>query len=106
MRPEKDRNFEQYLTQLVSLLKKMMKSFPLQGEGMGAFPKSGFPKEKESDANVNFFLFNFLPMLPEDLEEMEELLENQLSAEDELEILSTELNRADVEFLRKHGIRF
>ena len=106
MRSDKDRNFEQYLTQLVSLLKKMMKNFPLQGEGMGPLPKGGFPKGSDSDPSMNFFVFNFLPVLPEDLEEMEELLEAQLLADDEAEGFSTDLNGADQEFLRKHGIRF
>ena len=104
MKPDKD-SFEKYLNQLVRLLQKMMKSMPGEDGFQGALK----PDPKNSDQNLNIFLFNFLPMLPlapEELEEMEEFLDAQLSSEGTSDELTSELNSADKDFLRKNGIRF
>jgi hypothetical protein len=104
MKNDKDRNFEQYLSQLMKLLQKMIKNLPDQ-EGFTSPLKS----DKAADANFNVFLFNFLPMVPmspEELEEMEEILDAQSAAEDRGEELTCDLNPADKDFLRKNGIRF
>jgi hypothetical protein len=101
---DKDRNFEQYLHQLVKLLQKMMKNFP----GDEGFHNTLKP-EKGTDPNMNVFLFNFLPMLPvapEELEEIEEFLDAANGAEDGGEGLTCELSPADKDFLRQNGIRF
>ena len=104
MKNDKERNFEQYLGQLMRLLQKMIKNLPDQ-EGLPAPLKS----DKGTDASLNVFLFNFLPMMPmspEELEEMEEILDAQSGSEDRGEDLTCELNPADKDFLRKNGLRF
>ncbi|MFA6600447.1 MAG: hypothetical protein WC352_06445 [Candidatus Omnitrophota bacterium] len=104
MRYDKEPHFEQYLNQLVRLLQKMMKNLPGQDAKPGPVEP---PKGKEP--NLNVFLFNFMPMMqltPEELEEIEEMMDGPLGAEEEVLELDGELNSADKDFLRRHGIRF
>ena len=100
MNPEKDREFDHTLTQLIGLLKKLLKNIP-QG---GSFPS--LSAEKEGTVNLNLFL-TFLPLAPEEMDEFEEIYEQYFFQEDRpVEELSSELNPSDMDFLRRHGIRF
>lgn len=99
MNPEKDREFDQNMTQLIGLLKKLLKSVP-----QGGFPS--FSKEKEAGINFNIF-FTFLPLAPEEMDEFEEIYDQYLYQDERpAEELSSELNQADLDFLRRNGIRF
>ena len=104
MNPEKDKEFEQYINQLVQLLRKIMKHIPHQGKMQG-FPGM-FKTNKDGSLNMNICFFNFLPISPEDLDELEEYYENQLLGEDKDEELTSELSSSDLEFLKRHGIKF
>lgn len=102
MNPEKDREFDRHMIQLVRLLKKILKNIPSQG------PYSSLPfQSKESNINLNVCFFTFLPLTPEEWEEWEEIYDTYASQEEKLdEELSTDLSTADKDFLRKNGIRF
>ena len=101
MNSDKDKNFERSMKQLLSLLKKILKNLPSQG------PLSPMnPALKDSGVNLNLCFFTFLPILPEDWEEWEELYDTYLSGEEKADEFSSELSPADIEFLRRHGIRF
>lgn len=101
MNPEKDREFESNMNQLVRLLKKLLKNLP------GQPPFSHF-QGKPGDGNVhlNVCFFNFLPMSPEEFEAFEDAYEQAVFPEDKGEDLSRDLTPSDLEFLRRHGIRF
>ena len=99
MNPQ-DKEFENNMNQLVRLLKKLMKNLPGQ-----PFSKlQGKPGDGAMHLNVCFF--NFFPMGPEDYDAFEEAYEQSLSFEDREEHLSPQLSPSDIEFLRRHGIRF
>jgi hypothetical protein len=108
VKPERDKDFEQHLHQLMMLLKKMIKNLPCHADFSGALG-AGSPLGKPNAANMNVFLFNFLPLLPvspEEMNDLEGLLEEYLPVDEKEPGLSTELNLSDLEFLRKNGIRF
>ena len=53
--------------------------------------------------------FTFLPIGPEDLDEIDGIYDQYLAEEERAEnkpSLSADLNASDREFLRRHGIRF
>ncbi len=101
MNPEKDREFESNMNQLLRLLKKLLKNLP----GHPPFSHlQGMPGEGAMNMNVCFF--TFLPLSPEEFEAMEGAYEEGLFSEERGEDLSPELTPSDVEFLRRHGIRF
>lgn len=93
------KEFDQHMTQLVQLLKKIIKHIPL-----GAMPPVSGKEMKDNGVNINFCFFNFLPMTEEEMEEIDEMLD-QFGAEEERG-LSSGLNSADMEFLKRNGIRF
>ncbi len=98
-----EREFEQNINQLVHLLKKIIKNLPGQGTGFGQFPGNS----KDGNVQLNLCFFNFIPMTPEDMEELEEAYEEALSQEERKgEEVSGELSADDIEFLKKHGIRY
>ncbi len=102
MNSEPDKEFDRNLNQLIGLLKKILKGIPFQ---QGGFPQS-FSQNKESGINLNLF-FTFLPLAPEDFDELEEIYDQYLFSEDKTSAdLSMDLNPSDQDFLRKHGIRF
>ena len=102
MKSNPDGDFEQNINQLVHLLKKIMSSHPQAGqmpELQTLFKNQGI--------NLNLCFFTFLPMGPEDLDELEEIYEKFFMEGDKKgEELSTDLNPSDLEFLKKYGIRF
>lgn len=104
MNPEKE--FEQNMKQLMRLLKKIMMQYPMQGKDPVEMMK--FLKDiKDKSSDVNIFFLNMSPLSPEEFEELEEMLEGDFVGEHlKSGELKCELNSADQEFLRKHGIRF
>lgn len=102
MKPNRDGDFEQNMDQLIQLLRKIMKQEPNQGQ----FSKvqSLF---KEQGIHINFCFFNFFPVSDDEIDEFEEICDQFLSDEEKKpEDLSTDLNAEDVDFLRRHGIRY
>lgn len=102
---DENKDFDQNMNHLIYLLKKMIKGLPHFPQG--AMPK--FPKSKDGEINVNFCFFTFLPVSSDDLEEIDEIYDQYLAEEERAENkadLSGDLNASDLEFLRRHGIRF
>ncbi len=97
---EKDREFDQNLNQLIGLLKKLLKNVP---KG----PFQSFSGDKEAGINLNVNFFTFFPLSGEEMDEFEEIYDQYFFQDDKgAEELTTELNQSDVDFLRRHGIRF
>ena len=96
----KEEDFNQNMHQLVCLLKKILKNLPLQ-DSMPQLPSL----LKESGINVNLCFFTFLPISPEDLDDLEDLYD-PLWHEERAEDSGRELSADDREFLRRNGIRF
>lgn len=102
MNPEKDKNFEQNIQQLIGLIKKILKGLPLtQGQIPGLVSQ-----DKESGVNLNLCFFTFLPIPAEEIEEWDEIYDHLIMSDDKPEDLTMDLNSSDVEFLRRNGIRF
>ena len=97
MNPEKNRDFENNMNQLLQLLKKLLKNLP------GQPPISKFSGKSSEPVNLNVF-FNFLPLTPEEFDAMEEAYEQAMYPEDDE--WPADLTAADIEFLRKNGLRF
>ena len=100
MNPEKNREFENNMNQLMRVLKKLLKNLP----GQPPFPPFQ-GKSPEGGVNLNLCFFTFLPMSPEDYEAFEEAYEQSLH-EERADDFVPELTPSDVEFLRRNGIRF
>ncbi len=104
MSPDSGKEFDQNMNQLVRLLKKIIKGLPF-----GSIPSQSFPahnENKEAGINVNFCFFNFLPITDEEIEEMDAIYDQFLAQEEKSADFSPELSPSDVDFLRRHGIRF
>ncbi|MCM8775749.1 MAG: hypothetical protein NC930_05305 [Candidatus Omnitrophica bacterium] len=102
-----ENDFEKNMKQLVKLLRKIMAhQFP---DVPPAKQKSYF---EDSATQFNLFILNFLPLLPEDFDELEEYLGDALLEKEDWghkegsSDLKNQLSRSDLEFLRRHGIRF
>jgi len=103
MKSDRDKEFEENMNHLVQLLKKILMSQPSNSSQLSEL-QSLF---KGQGMNVNLCFFTFLPMFPEDFEELEEMCEQFLTDEDRRsEDMTTELSASDLEFLRKNGIRY
>lgn len=101
MRSKGEGDFESSVYQLIQLLKKILKTYPDQ------MKSSKFkPLLSEQGLNVNFFLFNILPLSEEEWDELEEIYERFMNEDASIEDLEMDLNAEDLDFLRKHGIRF
>lgn len=98
-----NQEFHQNIHQLIELLKKIVGHFP---SAMNGYASSGVPKGKEESVPFNLILFNFFPVSYEELDEWEEFYDQMTPSEDGLRELRPELSQADLEFLRRHGIRF
>ena len=98
---EKDENFSQNMRQLVLLLKKILKNLPTNHETLSQLA----PLLKDTGINLNLYFFTFLPLAPEDMDELEDFYD-PFWHEGKAEDLSGELNQDDLEFLRRNGIRF
>lgn len=93
------KEFDQHMTQLLQLLRKIIKQIP-----MGTLPPVSGKEMKDNGVNVNFCFFNFLPMTEEEMEQIDDMLD-QFGSEEERD-LSADLNAADRDFLKRNGIRF
>ncbi len=102
MNPEKDKEFDRNMSQLIRLLNKILKNLPSQG------PYASLPFQgKEPHINLNFCFFTFLPLTPEALEEWEEIYDSYGFQDGKSDgEISIDLSPADIDFLRKNGIRF
>ena len=103
MNPERDREFDQNMNQLIWLLKKILKTIPTHPQG--DFPHFASPS-KDGNIQLNLCFFTFLPIGPEDMDELEEIYDQYFFQDEKGEDLSGELNAADRDFLRRNGIRF
>ncbi len=96
-------DFDQNMSQLIQLLKKILMNHIPQGQQFQEL-QSLF---KDHSINLNLCFFTFLPMTPQELDEFEEIYERYLFDEDRApEDLTENLSPADLEFLRRHGIRY
>jgi hypothetical protein len=98
--------FEKNIMQLLSLLKKILKNHPQEDAQMANLFE---PKQMEKMV-LNLCFFNFIPMTPEELSELEEAyeeaLEKQAGGSDFCrEADDFNWNENDIEFLKRHGIR-
>lgn len=94
------------IAKLVALLKKILKNHPQTSEIANLM-------EQKKAFNLNMCFLTIVPMMPEEIEELEDLYEEYMAHVDELEMpiqkktrLEFKLNRDDVDFLKKHGILF
>ena len=100
---DSNKDFHQSMHQLVELLKKVILHLPFASKESSSFS----PSSKEQSVNVNFCFFNFLPMTPEEMDEFEEMYEDFLTGqEDKVSELKSDLSQADLEFLKRNGLRF
>lgn len=105
MNPEKDKEFDSNMNQLIWLLKKIIKALPSNG----SFPQMPGSSNKDGSVNLNLCFFTFVPMAPEELDELEESYEQFFAGDDKFERgeeVPFELSPADLEFLRRNGIRY
>ncbi len=101
MNPDKNKEFENNMNQLVRILKKLLKNIP----GQAPFPNFQAPSG-DGSVHLNLCFFSFFPISAEELDEFEEAWEQAYYPDEKGEDLSPELTPSDVEFLRRHGIRF
>ena len=91
--------FNHNMNQLIEILKKMLM------QGPASSLDHNFASAKDPHIQFNICFFNFIPLSTEDYEELEEAYEDYLSAQDD-KPLEQVLTPTDVEFLKRHGIRF
>lgn len=105
MKPEGNRDFDNNLTQLLQLLRKIIGSQIKNTPLTDLF--SPQTKNQGQNINLNLCFFSFFPMTPEELEELEAIYDDLEDAdEDAAEELKPELNASDLDFLRRHGIQY
>ena len=98
-------NMEGYIRKLLALLKKILKNHP-QGSGEIA------ELMDQKSFNLNLCFFTFLPMSPDDLDDLEDMYQDFLNQTGESmskgksSKIEFKLSSDDVDFLKKHGIRF
>lgn len=97
------------IKKLLTLLKKILRNHPAGSEQISKF----LDQKKDSNSlNLNLCFFTFVPMSPEELMEFEELYDDYLNDTEESSVYGSEikmefkLNTTDLDFLKKHGIRF
>lgn len=91
-------DFSENISELMKLLKKILKS--QKGESQDL---AGLLDKK--NINLNLCFFTFLPVTPEELDDFEVELQNDIELDDE-EAFSLELNNMDLDFLKKNGLKF
>ncbi len=97
------REFEQNMGQLLHILKKIISNLP-PGQQLPEFP---FPSNAAGQGiNLNLCFFTFLPISPEDLDELEEFYDQHHAYGENGDEIFQRLNPEDLDFLRRHGIRF
>lgn len=101
-----DKEFEQNMTQLMHLLKKIMSQYPMEGKSPAEMMK--FLRDmKDKGPDVNIFFLNMSPLSPEEFDEIEGMFEEGAMSEHfRAGELKCELNDDDQVFLKRHGIRF
>lgn|SRR3989338_8075055 len=96
------------IRKLLNLLKKILRNHPHGSEEVAKFLD-------QKSFNLNLCFLTFVPMSPEDLADFEDLYEEWMARSEEgLDAFSArgdakvefKLNSDDVDFLRKHGIKF
>lgn len=92
------------ITKLLKLLRKILKRHP-HGPELAKWMS-------EQPVNLNLCFFTFVPMTPEELEEMEDMYEDYMSRIEEghhekpAAKLEFKLSQDDLRFLKEHGIQF
>ena len=94
------------IAKLIQLLKKILKTHP-DGTELAKFMD-------QKSFNLNLCFLTFVPMTPEELEQLEDMYEEYLSRGDEaleapkkrVSKLEFKLSQEDVKFLKQNGIRF
>ncbi len=97
--------FEHHISQLLTLLKKILKSQP----GANGLNFKNVFDQKHSDPVVfNLCFLNFLSISPEDMEELEEAVSEAFdhSFETIQEADEFHWNQSDIEFLKRYGMKF
>ena len=101
--------FNHQMVKLLTLLKKALKSNKFSQEEV----KKIFGELKANNKdnfNLNVFFLTFMPIGPDELDELgsdfEEVFDEELEREEPEEELKFELSSNDHEFLKKHGIKF
>jgi len=98
------------IKRLLALLKKMMaqegaSSNMMQGQ---VPPELQQMLKNQKNVNLNLCVFAFLPIHPEELEELEDEFLEGLDADGaaEKDQLSEEITESDVDFLKQNGIKY
>ena len=106
MKFNSNEDFNKNVGKLLSLLKKMLKNQKIDNKELNEF----FGKK---DINLNLCFFTFLPFPLEELDDLDldELSEEGLKGvlnnkEHESDELKFEITNHDLNFLKKHGIKF
>ena len=99
-------NMEGDIRKLLVLLKKILKNHP-QGSDQLAKVMD------QKSFNLNLCFLTFLPMSPEDLDDLEDMYQEFLNQtggsttpKEKRSKIEFKLNSDDIDFLKKHGIRF
>ena len=101
-------DFDRNVNQLLNLLKKILKNHP-------ASPSVGqlFDSKNLESVVLNLCFFNFIPMTPDEMDELEDAFnsaqEHEPDAHDPVQGDSVNhfgWNERDVEFLKRNGIKF
>ena len=100
-------DFNQNVSKLLALLKNMLKNQKIDNKELNEF----FGKK---DINLNLCFFTFLPFPLDDIDEMDldDISEEGFSEylnkkrEKEGDELKFEITTSDIDFLKKHGIKF
>lgn len=97
-------NMEGDIRKLLALLKKILKNYPQESD-------QGAQSLDHKSVDLNLCFLAFVPMTPEDMMEFEEFYEEFLdrahnSSKKSGPKIEFKLNFEDLDFLRKHGIRF
>lgn len=93
--------FGKNIHELLNLLKKILKS-----QKMGSTDLSSLLDK--NNINLNLCFFTFLPLSEEEFADFEAELEDYLYEEDDEQEkdLKFEINNTDLDFLKKHGLKF
>ena len=98
-------NMEGDIRKLLALLKKILKNHPQGSEQIAKFMD-------QKSFNLNLCFLTFLPMSPDDLDDLEEMYHEFLHETGESITnqrgpkIEFKLDPDDIDFLKKHGIRF
>jgi hypothetical protein len=96
-------DFHQDMKKFIQMLKKILNHSSFHDKGKEFKEASA----ETTELNINFFIFPLISMSTDEMEEMEEIYESFLLDDDKhAEDLSTNLTKSDLDFLRRHGIRF